>query len=85
MECGGASLKILICDSRPRRITERKSVHRRVWNTLGCFQDSSEYMDVVRMFGSKLVNLIVGGISPHTEDAESCGFFYSAELGRKMI
>jgi hypothetical protein len=39
----------------------------------------------VRMYGSKLVNLIVGGISPHTEDAESCGFFYSAELGRKMI
>ena len=39
----------------------------------------------VRMYGSKLVNLIFGGISPHIEAAESCGFFYSAELGGKMI
>jgi hypothetical protein len=37
----------------------------------------------VRMYGSKLVNLIVGGISPHTEAAESCGFFLFGRTWRE--
>jgi hypothetical protein len=50
LEYGEASPKILICEARPRRITKRKSVYCtytcRVSNTLGCFQDSSKYLDV---------------------------------------
>jgi hypothetical protein len=39
----------------------------------------------VRMYGSKLVNLIFGGISPHTEDAESCVFFIRQNLAGKLF
>ena len=55
MEYGGASPKVLICVSRPRRKSKRMSVHRtytwRVWNTLGCLQDSSDTWMYVRMYG----------------------------------
>jgi len=34
---------------------------------------------------NKLINLIVGGISPHTEDAESCGFFIRQNLAGKLF
>jgi hypothetical protein len=46
LDWGGASPKILICVSRPRRKSKRMSVHCtytcRVWNTLGCLQDTGE-------------------------------------------
>ncbi len=49
--------KILICVSRPRRKSKRMLVRRtytcRVWNSLGCLQDSSETWMYVRMSAVK--------------------------------
>jgi hypothetical protein len=72
LEYGGASPKILICVSRPRGNSKRMLVYCtytcRVWNTLGCLQDSSDtnslcledslcYRKSLRTYGKKLFSL----------------------------
>jgi hypothetical protein len=65
----GASPKILICETRPRRITRRKIVQCTytcwVWNTLGCFQRQSRIRKALWLFWGCFASIAFSQISSH--------------------